>query len=80
MSREETAAFLRRAGSSYLHPDGTCAMGSGKEAVVDVELRVHGIERLRLADASVMPTFPAANTNAACVMIREFISRQLVSN
>lgn len=55
-------------------------MGSGKEAVVDVELRVHGIERLRLADASVMPTFPAANTNAACVMIREFISRQLVSN
>ena len=79
MSREETAAFVRRACSTYHHPVGTCAMGSGREAVVDAELRVHGIEGLRVADASVMPTIPSANTNAPTVMIGEFASRQLLT-
>jgi choline dehydrogenase len=78
MSREETVAFVRRSCSSYFHPVGTCAMGSGREAVVDAELRVHGIEGLRIADASVMPTIPSANTNAPAVMIGEFASRLLV--
>jgi choline dehydrogenase len=55
-------------------------MGSGGEAVVDAELRVHGIERLRIADASVMPTIPSANTNAPTVMIGEFASRQLLAD
>jgi len=50
-------------------------MGQGREAVVDAELRVRGVEGLRVADASVMPTIPAANTNAACIMIGEFASR-----
>src|SRR5262249_34574414 len=50
MSREDTVAFVRQSCSGYVHPVGTCAMGSGQEAVVDVELRVRGIEGLRIAD------------------------------
>ena len=79
MSRGETVAFLRRSCMSYFHPVGTCAMGSGEEAVVDAELRVRGIEGLRIADASVMPTIPSANTNAPSIMIGEFASRLLVA-
>src|SRR6516162_4158175 len=79
MSRDETVAFVRRACSTYFHPVGTCAMGSGREAVVDAELRVHGIEGLRVADASVMPTIPSAPTNAPTVMIGEFASRLLAA-
>ena len=79
MSREDTVAFVRRSCSSYLHPVGTCAMGPGQEAVVDVELRVRGVEGLRVADATVMPTIPSANTNAPSIMIGEFASRLLVA-
>src|SRR5262249_29081147 len=79
MSREATVAFVRRSCSSYLHPVGTCAMGRGREAVVDAELRVRGMEGLRVADASVMPTVPSANTNAPSIMIGEFASRLLVA-
>jgi choline dehydrogenase len=79
MSREATAAFIRGSCSSYLHPVGTCAMGRGREAVVDAELHVHGIQGLRIADASVMPTIPSANTNAPTVMIGEFASRLLLA-
>jgi len=78
MNREETVAFLRRACSTYFHPVGTCAMGSGREAVADADLRVLGVEGLRIADASVMPTIPSANTQAPAVMIGEFASRLLV--
>ena len=77
MSRPDTVAFVRQSCTSYLHPVGTCAMGPCREAVVDAELRVHGIEGLRIADASVMPMIPAANTNAAAVMIGEFASQLL---
>jgi choline dehydrogenase-like flavoprotein len=79
MSREDTVAFVRRSCSSYLHPVGTCPMGPGREAVVDVELRVRGVEGLRVADASVMPTIPSANTNAPSIMIGEFASRLIVA-
>ena len=75
MSQGETLAFLRRSCMSYFHPVGTCAMGSGEEAVVDAELRVCGVRGLRIADASVMPTIPSANTNAPTIMIGEFASR-----
>jgi len=54
-------------------------MGPGREAVVDVELRVRGVEGLRVADASIMPTIPSANTNAPSIMIGEFASRLLVA-
>jgi choline dehydrogenase len=78
LSREETVAFVRQSCSSYFHPVGTCAMGSGREAVVDPELRVHGIGGLRVADASVMPTIASANTQAPVVMIAEFASRPII--
>ena len=79
MSREDTLAFLRQSCSTYFHPVGTCAMGSGREAVVDAQLRVRGVEGLRIADASVMPTIPSANINAPSIMIGEFASRLLVA-
>src|SRR5262245_9092294 len=79
MSRDATVAFVRRSCSSYLHPVGTCAMGPDREAVVDAELRVRGVRGLRVADASVMPTIPSANTNAPSIMIGEFGSRLLVA-
>src|SRR5262249_25572047 len=79
MTRDGTVAFIRRACFTYHHPVGTCAMGSGREAVVDAQLRVRGVEGLRVADASVMPTLPSANTNAPTVMIGEFASHLLVA-
>jgi choline dehydrogenase len=79
LSREEALMFLRRACTSYFHPVGTCAMGSGREAVVDAELRVYGVDGLRIADASIMPTITSANSNAPCVMIGEFAARRIVS-
>jgi choline dehydrogenase len=63
--------FTRRAAGSYFHPVGTCRMGIGPDAVVDPELRVRGIEGLRVADASVMPDIVSANTNTAAMVIGE---------
>jgi choline dehydrogenase len=54
-----------------MHPVGTCAMGTGEEAVCDAQLRVRGIDGLRVADASVMPRIVGGNTNAAAIMIGE---------
>jgi choline dehydrogenase len=59
--------FVQRCGRTCFHPVGTCAMG----AVVDAELRVYGVESLRVVDASVMPTIPRGNTNAPTIMIAE---------
>jgi choline dehydrogenase len=73
--RAEAEVFLRSSCTSYFHPVGTCTMGSGGEAVVDAKLRVHGVEGLRIADASIMPTIPSANTHAATIMIGEFAAR-----
>ena len=70
-SYEEILAFCRAAGSTVFHPVGTCKMGSDPSAVVDDQLRVHGIDGLRVADASVMPTLVSGNTNAPCIMIGE---------
>jgi choline dehydrogenase len=54
-----------------MHPVGTCTIGQGEHAVVDPQLRVIGVEALRVVDASVMPTVPGANTNATTIMIGE---------
>jgi choline dehydrogenase len=64
-------SFLARSTGTYYHPVGSCAMGSEREAVVDPELRVRGLTGLRVADASIMPTVPPVNTNAATIMIGE---------
>ena len=60
-------------GSTIFHPSGTCMMGpsANPTAVVDHELRVHGLAGLRVADASIMPTVVSGDTNAACIMIGE---------
>ena len=63
--------YARRRGGTVYHPTSTCKMGVDPLAVVDPELRVHGIEGLRVADASVMPTVVSGNTNAASIMIGE---------
>lgn len=70
-SNADLESYLRDAVAVTQHPVGTCAMGIGPEAVVDPHLRVRGVERLRVADASIMPTVPGGNTNAACIMIGE---------
>jgi choline dehydrogenase len=66
-SDDDLLAFVRRAGQSVYHATSTCAMGS----VVDSELRVYGVDGLRVVDASVMPSVTRANTNAAVIMIAE---------
>lgn len=70
-TREEIRAFCVKDAHAALHPAGTCRMGGDDRAVVDPKLRVHGIERLRVADASVMPTLISGNPNAVCIMIGE---------
>ncbi|MFI0367344.1 GMC family oxidoreductase [Actinomadura sp. 1N219] len=64
-------SYIRRSVVTYHHQAGTCAMGVDDHAVVDPELRVHGVEGLRVADASVMPAVPTGNTNAPAIMIAE---------
>ena len=64
-------AFIRRHAQTLYHPVGTCAMGAGDDAVVDLDLRVRGVEGLRVVDASVMPTVPRGNTNAPTIAVAE---------
>jgi choline dehydrogenase len=64
-------AHCRKSGLSLLHAAGSCRMGSDADAVVDPRLRVRGLDRLRVVDASIMPTIVSGNTNAATIMIGE---------
>lgn len=68
---DDIRAFIRAKAETIYHPAGTCRMGSDARAVLDSRLRVRGVERLRVVDASIMPRLVAGNTNAAVIMIAE---------
>jgi choline dehydrogenase-like flavoprotein len=70
-SDAELDDYIRNTGATAHHPCGTCRMGVDENAVVDASLRLHGIEGLRIADASVMPDLVGGNINAAVIMIAE---------
>jgi choline dehydrogenase len=70
-SLDDLRAFIRRTADTIFHPVGTCRMGKSGDAVVDGALRVRGVEGLRIADASVMPTVVNCQTLAACLVIAE---------
>ena len=71
--------WVRKNAETTYHPVGTCKMGSDPSAVVDSELRVHGLQGLRVADASIMPTLTSGNTNAPTIMIGEKCAEMVLS-
>jgi choline dehydrogenase-like flavoprotein len=68
---EQIEAFVRAHADTIYHPVGSCRMGSGPLDVVDAQLRVHGMQGLRVVDASIMPRIVGGNTNAPTIMIAE---------
>lgn len=71
LDRASIEHYIRQTGSTCWHPVGTCRMGKDELAVVDEQLRVYGVEGLRVVDASIMPSLPSSNTNIPVVMIAE---------
>jgi choline dehydrogenase len=71
-SDEEILTWIRNNSQTAYHPIGTCRMGPpGPSTVVDDKLKVHGLDGLRVADASIFPTMPSGNTNAPSIMVGE---------
>jgi choline dehydrogenase len=77
-SDADLARYIAESGNTIFHPSGTCKMGTDSLAVVDPELRVHGLQGLRVADASIMPTVVSGNTNAPCIMIGEKLADMMM--
>ena len=71
--------FIRANAESIYHPVGSCRMGADALSVVDPELRVRGVDGLRVADASIMPTLIGGNTNAPCMVIGEMAARRMLA-
>jgi choline dehydrogenase len=78
-SRQGLEEMLRRKAETIYHPVGSCRMGADPSSVVDCELRVRGVEGLRVADASIMPRLIGGNTNAPTIMIAEKLADQLTT-
>ena len=74
----ELRDHIQNFGYTIYHPSGTCKMGHDAMAVVDEELRVHGVTGLRVADASIVPAVLSENTNAGCIMIGEKLASLLL--
>ena len=79
-SDADIISFARKNGATIFHPAGTCRMGVDGQAVVDPRLRVHGVERLWVADCSVMPTLVSGNTNLPAIMIGEKASDMIAED
>jgi choline dehydrogenase len=79
-SDEDLAEKAGDIGTTIFHPVGTAKMGSDPLAVVDARLRVHGLEHLRVVDASVMPTITSGNTNSPVIMIAEKASEMILAD
>jgi choline dehydrogenase-like flavoprotein len=71
--------FIRNNGDTIYHPVGSCKMGNDAMAVVDSQLRVHGLQNLRVVDASIMPRIVSGNTNAPVVMIAEKAADMIIA-
>ncbi|TXT31295.1 MAG: glucose-methanol-choline oxidoreductase, partial [Chitinophagaceae bacterium] len=76
---EALMTHIRKSLETLYHPVGTCKMGTDAMAVTDAQLRVHKVKRLRVVDASVMPTIVSGNTNAAVIMIAEKAADMIIA-
>ncbi len=79
-TESEIEQFIRNKAETIYHPVGTCKMGNDEMAVVDNQLKVHGVEKLRVIDASIMPNLVSGNTNAPTIMIAEKICDIILEN